>query len=261
MLSAGAYEFIAVESNMEDCEAFDIVIADHRRAAEVASICEASKKLFGVIMVGGKTQADVVFPDDPQDRELRLASDLLFKIVRLRRERVASQQTQQMLTELAELDALTGVANRRAWDSELARRMNHERSGDGKLCVALLDLDHFKEINAAQGYATADLVLQRVATALKTSVRANDFVARIGGDEFGILLSNVTAEQARVVVDRIRESVTAATSSVGEFAVTATAGLAIRTTSTGSQDLFDLADRCLRQGKADGRNRTIASND
>jgi diguanylate cyclase (GGDEF)-like protein len=236
----------------------DIVITDLIHPPETRQSSQLARDLHGVIAIGVEMPADVTFSEPPSARELRLACDLLYKIVQLRRERAASLHTQKALTEMAELDALTGVANRRAWDAELARRMT-QPSGDTALCLALFDVDHFKEVNTLHGYAAADKVLQQVGNAIKASVRSHDFVARIGGDEFGVLLSYKAADRAERIVERIRASIESSLKRAGVIVVTATAGLAVRGPDDDAEKLFAAADANLRHGKAAGRNQTIAS--
>ncbi|HUG69223.1 MAG TPA: GGDEF domain-containing protein [Pirellulaceae bacterium] len=236
----------------------DIVVTDFARQHESSPTCELARDHYGLIAIGVELPADVAFSETPTERELRLACDLLYKIVQLRRERAASQHTHRLLTEIAELDALTGVANRRAWDAELARRMT-QLDGDATICLALLDLDHFKDVNTLYGYAAADKVLQQVGNALKASVRSEDFVARIGGDEFGVLLSGISADRAETIVERIRTSIEPSLKRAGVTVVSVTAGLAVRQPDEDAEELFAAADANLRHGKAAGRNRTIAS--
>jgi diguanylate cyclase (GGDEF)-like protein len=234
----------------------DIVVTDGHQTLEAAAFQQPPAAIHGVITIGAGA-GDVVFAEDPTDRELQLACDLLFQLVLLRRERAASQQRQQLLAELAELDGLTGIPNRRAWDAELARRMSSGSAADTNLCLALFDLDHFKAVNTRHGYPAADKVLQLVASTLKAGTRGDDFVARIGGDEFGVLLANLSAERAELVVERIRASVEPALEQSGLAVVTATAGLALRQPVHNAETLFAAADINLRQGKSAGRNRTI----
>jgi diguanylate cyclase len=258
LLSGSNYKVLSGSDLTANDPLGDIVITDIPRQRESHPACDPLCDLHGVIAIGVELPADVAFSAAPTERELRLACDLLFQIVQLRREREASQRTQESLTELAELDALTGVANRRAWDAELARRMM-DLDDDATLCLALLDVDHFKDVNTLHGYAVADQVLQQVGNALKSSVRSEDFVARIGGDEFGVLLSSVGADRAEAVVERIRASIEPSLKRASVTVVTATAGLAVRHPGQDAEELFAAADANLRNGKAAGRNRTVAS--
>lgn len=237
----------------------DIVITDSQCRLEDSPSRKLPREVYGVIGIGAEFPADVVLSDNPTERELQLACGLLYEIVQLRREREASQQTRQLLTQMAELDGLTGLANRRAWDAELAERMNRVDDADSTLCLALFDLDHFKDVNTAHGYAAADKVLQQAANALQAGVRSGDFVARIGGDEFGVLLSNIAANRAAAVVERIRARIESSLERTGLIVVTATAGVAIRQHNVDAETLFAVADANLRHGKSAGRNQTVAS--
>lgn len=258
LLAGTNCEILGDSDPAADTPVCDIVVTNLVRKRETGRSCELTGGFHGVIAIGVELSADVTFSETPTERELRLACDLLYRIVQLRRERAASQHTQQVLTEMAELDALTGVANRRAWDAELARRMS-QPSGDAALCLALFDLDHFKEVNTLHGYAIADRVLQQVGSTIKQSVRSHDFVARIGGDEFGVLLSYNAADRAERIVERIRASIEPSLKRAGVIVVTATAGLAVRGPGDDTEKLFAAADANLRHGKAAGRNQTIAS--
>lgn len=259
LLSAVNCRVVADADPVTDGSLADIVITDSPSPLADSPSWKMPTNIHGVIGIGAEFPADVVLSDAPTERELQLACGLLYEIVQLRREREASRQTQQLLTEMAELDGLTGIANRRAWDAELARRLKRADQGASSLCLALFDLDHFKEVNTTHGYAVADKVLQQAGNSLRASLRAEDFVARIGGDEFGVVLSNISAEHAEAVVERIRVSIGISLERVGLVVVTATAGLAVWQQGHEVEMLFAAADASLRQGKAAGRNRTVAS--
>ena len=107
--------------------------------------------------------------------------------------------------DLSLTDALTGVSNRRAFDRELALLTSGGRTGEFALCV--VDLDNFKQINTMYGHAGGDELLHAAAAELVRAVRADDFVARIGGDEFAIILPRTGAHDARAIADRCVASV------------------------------------------------------
>ncbi len=111
------------------------------------------------------------------------------------------------LVELSSRDALTGLANRRAFDLALAREIDRvARSGEPALLLAL-DIDHFKRVNDNWGHAAGDHVLRAVASALIDSVRPMDLVARIGGEEFAIILPNCASAFGETVAERVRRRV------------------------------------------------------
>jgi diguanylate cyclase (GGDEF)-like protein len=111
------------------------------------------------------------------------------------------------LVELSSRDALTGLANRRAFDLALAREIDRvARSGEPALLLAL-DIDYFKRINDSWGHAAGDQVLRAVAAALIDSVRPMDLVARVGGEEFAIILPNCAVAFGETVAERVRRRV------------------------------------------------------
>jgi diguanylate cyclase len=111
------------------------------------------------------------------------------------------------LCELSSRDPLTGLANRRSFDVALAREIDRvARSGEPALLL-VLDIDHFKKVNDTYGHGAGDLVLKAVAGALMESVRPMDFVARVGGEEFAVLLPNCPSAFGETVAERIRRRV------------------------------------------------------
>ena len=111
------------------------------------------------------------------------------------------------LVDLSSRDALTGLANRRAFDLALAREIDRvARSGEPALLLAL-DIDHFKKVNDRWGHAAGDEVIKAVAMALLDSVRPMDLVARVGGEEFAIILPNCASAFGETVAERVRRRV------------------------------------------------------
>jgi len=111
------------------------------------------------------------------------------------------------LVDLSSRDPLTGLANRRSFDFALAREVDRvARSGEPALLLAL-DIDHFKRINDTHGHAAGDLVLKAVANALVETVRPMDLVARVGGEEFAIILPNCASAFGETVAERLRRRV------------------------------------------------------
>ncbi len=111
------------------------------------------------------------------------------------------------LVELSSRDALTGLANRRAFDVALEREIDRvARSGEPALLLAL-DIDHFKRVNDTYGHNAGDQVIKAVASALIDSVRPMDLVARVGGEEFAIILPNCQTAFGETVAERVRRRV------------------------------------------------------
>ena len=210
-----------------------------------------------MIQVGGDGPADVRLSANCTAEELQLACRLLGEVVRLRRLQRQSAETHRELAQAALTDPLTGLANRRAWDQELARRLTEAASGR-RLCLAVLDLDQFKEINDTQGHAAGDRVLQAVGHSLQKHLRQGDFVARLGGDEFGLLLWVPGEAEAAAIVERVRSRVAEAAGAQGAVKITASAGFALSGGCPGA-DTCRVAvpgGRCgVDRGKTRGKDR------
>ena len=109
------------------------------------------------------------------------------------------------LETVARTDDLTGLANRRAWDEHLPRELSRAGRDGQPLCVAMLDLDRFKEYNDERGHQAGDRLLKQVSGAWREMLRPSDMLARYGGEEFGLVLPNCPIEKGVEVVERLRE--------------------------------------------------------
>ncbi|MGZ4184491.1 MAG: diguanylate cyclase domain-containing protein [Solirubrobacteraceae bacterium] len=147
------------------------------------------------------------------------------------------------LYDAAQTDALTGLPNRRAWDAQLKRSLSEDR----QIAIAMLDFDHFKEFNDTYGHPAGDRLLKEAAAAWRDQLRAGDLLARIGGEEFALMLVDCELATATEVVERLRASMPQAR--------TCSAGLAVRGDGESAEAVIARADRALYQAKADGRNR------
>jgi diguanylate cyclase (GGDEF)-like protein len=151
------------------------------------------------------------------------------------------------LADEAHTDALTGLPNRRAWDSALARAF----ASSSSITLAMLDLDNFKEFNDTHGHPAGDRLLQQIAAAWREHVRGGDLLARLGGEEFGLLICDVPPDTACEVVERLRACVPEGR--------TASAGVAVRDGDELADSLLGRADAALYEAKALGRDRTQVS--
>jgi diguanylate cyclase (GGDEF)-like protein len=155
----------------------------------------------------------------------------------------------------AERDPLTGVLNRRGFARELTRAAAYVRRYGGNAALIYLDLDRFKPVNDRNGHAAGDAVLKAVAAALTGSVRASDAVARIGGDEFAVLLWNLSAQAARNKADALERAIAATSVTWGEHTLTVgvTAGIAELVADTNVDDLVAHADAAMYARKRKAR--------
>jgi diguanylate cyclase len=155
------------------------------------------------------------------------------------------------LEGLARTDALTGIPNRRVWDEELPRELERARRSGSQVCVAMLDLDHFKLYNDRYGHLAGDQMLKEAVAAWSAQVRSTDLLARYGGEEFGVLLPSCPLRDALQVVDRLRLAT--------PTAVTCSVGLAVWDFRESALELIGRADQALYAAKADGRNRSVTA--
>lgn len=162
---------------------------------------------------------------------------------------------------LATRDALTGVLNRRAFDALLAGESDRARRLGRPLAMVVLDLDHFKKINDTHGHPAGDAVLATVARVLESEVRSIDKVARIGGEEFAVLLMEMDADGGFAVAKRLVTAVRGRPVVVNggsPLAVTISAGVAALPVHGGTDGEFlAAADKALYTAKHDGRDRAV----
>jgi diguanylate cyclase (GGDEF)-like protein len=165
---------------------------------------------------------------------------------------IANSERQAQLARRASRDALTGLANHRSFherlESEAARALRHGRP----LALALVDVDWFKRLNERLGHDAGDRLLVKLAQMLGGLTRKGDLMARLGADEFGLLLPETDKRSAFIVLDRARQRM--ASGPLADFApVSFTAGICDLETSGGEGSLYRLADAALLWGKTNGR--------
>jgi diguanylate cyclase (GGDEF)-like protein len=152
---------------------------------------------------------------------------------------------------LAMTDALTGLMNRRALLEAGFRELALSHRNDTTLCVMLLDIDHFKNLNDAWGHTAGDQALQLFSSVLQETARNSDTVARYGGEEFCVLLPACSLESAAAFANRLRQR-------LGETSLRFSAGLSTcRPEETSIQAALARADAALYQAKNEGRDRVV----
>jgi diguanylate cyclase (GGDEF)-like protein len=194
-----------------------------------------------------------------QVEALRILSRQVITQLELRRSLAALAAANDQLTRLSMTDALTGVANRRAFNErieiEVARA---QRTGD-PLSLVMFDLDHFKSYNQRHGHLGGDAALHQVGEIIKSSARPYDFAARYGGEEFAVILSKTPLAAALRVAERLRRAIAEGTRNLPE-PVTASMGAATLLAGATAQSLIAAADGALYDAKSAGRN-TVLSHD
>ncbi|GAA5314808.1 MAG: hypothetical protein AseanaTS_00120 [Candidatus Pelagadaptatus aseana] len=176
---------------------------------------------------------------------------------------LALQLANEKAIELANTDFLTGVHNRRFFYKQAERIFNEHDRYNNNLSLILIDLDHFKRVNDQYGHAVGDEVLVAVSSLLKNMTRNTDVLARIGGEEFAILLPQTSMEDAFTQGERLRHATQQLSiqSDTHTVSITLSLGIADRNSDIKSfDDLFNLADIALYQAKHRGRNQLVISN-
>jgi diguanylate cyclase (GGDEF)-like protein len=178
--------------------------------------------------------------------------------IALHRSLHALHLTQQDLLHQAETDGLTGLMNRRALFEQAQREFERARRFGRPMAVLLLDIDHFKRLNDSQGHATGDRVLSGCAELWRSTLRAQDLLGRVGGEEFCTVLPETSPEEAAQVAERLRAATAerAFTGRDGHCAVSVSIGWSSLTSDDQSwSEVLDRADRAVYVAKASGRNR------
>ncbi len=165
------------------------------------------------------------------------------------------------LRQLASTDVLTGAASRRAFGEDGANAVALSRRHGNPLSCIAIDLDHFKRINDTYGHAAGDRVLAAAADAIRRSLRQSDSFARIGGEEFAILLPHTGRAGAMDVAEKLREKIEAVTVEVGAVTIGITASFGVAELDGETADIDALlarADTALYEAKSTGRNKCVA---
>lgn len=170
------------------------------------------------------------------------------------------------LSEMSTTDALTRLRNRKFFDDRLAEDWRSCQRHGLPVCVFMIDLDHFKQINDTYGHPFGDLCLQRAADVLRARLqRSTDTVARYGGEEFVVLLPGTAGADTLALAQDIVRSVAAATveHDSGPVRLTCSIGVAALVPDTGNrkETLLEQADKALYEAKAAGRNRVVLYRD
>ncbi len=197
-----------------------------------------------------------------EDEASAVRLDLEQSLHKLRRVQAELVKSNERLTVMAETDPLTGVMNRRKFldhaRHEFARSQRYGRD----MALIMVDIDHFKKLNDTWGHLAGDTALMRTAERLSSSVRSLDFVGRLGGEEFAILLPETPGAAAIALAERLRRVVAEISlpEEHGTIALTASFGVSAR--ETGDKELLNIlarADRALYAAKRGGRNQVATA--
>jgi diguanylate cyclase (GGDEF)-like protein len=216
----------------------------------LAAPIRTEQGMIGAIVLSRRDRA--AWPD--------AARRLLFGAVRETATALERANSLREAATQASTDALTGLPNRRYFDEFCGLLARRRRAGDA-VAALMIDIDHFKRLNESYGHPVGDVVLRRVAGAIAATVRDEDVPARVGGEEFAVLLRNPGPDVALEVGERVRRAVRSLDlSDQGVGTVSVSVGVA---NTIGADepipDLVERADQALRKAKRAGRDRVIAA--
>jgi diguanylate cyclase (GGDEF)-like protein len=203
--------------------------------------------------------------DDYMSKKTSTAQ-LLARLRTAQRILALEQSLKEALAEKRRLtmtDALTGAPNRRYFQRRLSRELERVRRFGGELCILSLDIDRFKQINDRYGHASGDAVLQEFVRRIGQCLPRNtDWCARMGGEEFVVVLEETNLAGAKMIAERLREAIAGAPvrTRAGMISVTVSIGVSGLESATDRREinvdsLMQVADACLYASKEDGRNR------
>lgn len=177
------------------------------------------------------------------------------------RNRRAVEAATAELARLSRTDALTGLANRGHFDAALRLEVERSARHGHPLTLAVLDLDRFKAVNDVHGHVVGDHVLRRTAAALTRTSRVHDLAARIGGEEFALILPDTDVAGGYALAERARAAIgsTPGATGGGDVVVAASAGVAQLAPGEDAEHLYARADAALYAAKRAGRDRTIVA--
>jgi diguanylate cyclase (GGDEF)-like protein len=177
------------------------------------------------------------------------------------RAQIDLEEKNRQLDELSRTDPLTELSNRREAVAILEYECARSLRASDRFAIALVDIDHFKSINDDYGHDTGDRVLRELALLLRSSLRAQDSIARWGGEEFLMILPQTGTDGARTVAEKVRQAVAERIHQCGDasFSVTVTIGIAIYDHDASLEQVIRDADESLYRGKDCGRNQVCCS--
>lgn len=173
---------------------------------------------------------------------------------------VSASHNETTLQNMANTDALTLLPNRRAFRNSLQRELKRSQRQSSLTAVAIIDVDFFKTINDTYGHDQGDAVLQKLAQLLLQQSRGGDTVARVGGEEFAVLMPNTSLTHALTVVERMREHACQASFGLAQLDLHITISVGLTTFHAGMEEkaVLKTADTALYEAKNTGRNRVVA---
>jgi two-component system cell cycle response regulator len=254
-------------------EQFDLIILDHilNDGTSIEFLKNIDKEGMGIPVIvvtghGDEMIASQVIQMGAYEYlpKSRINTESLSRVInntleraRLRRD---VKRAQTKMTEMSTVDELTGLHNRRYFIEALEGEFERANRYEAEMALVMLDLDYFKKVNDTYGHPTGDMVLSGVGGILNKYVRRSDIACRYGGEEFAVILPNLSKESIFSAYERFRELVSKQSYEhvSAQIHVTVSIGIAFSNDAESSDDLLTHADQALYQAKDSGRNRVVA---
>ncbi len=251
---------------------FDMIFLDHllNDGTSIDFLREAEKEGIEtpVIVISGQGDEMLVsqviqlgaYEYLPKNRiNLESVSRVINNTLERARLRNDVKKAQAKMAEMSTVDELTKLHNRRYFIEALEGEFERASRYEIEMALIMVDLDHFKKINDTYGHPSGDMVLSEIGGILKKHVRRNDIACRYGGEEFAVILSNVSRENIYAAYDRFREMVSEHLFEYesNQFHITVSIGIAFSNNAESANDLLSQADQALYQAKDTGRNKTV----
>ncbi|HWJ95085.1 MAG TPA: GGDEF domain-containing protein, partial [Telluria sp.] len=224
------------------------------RVSGAGSIAELNEVLDAILRETRAVQAEVA---ESRDRMLAAHREVQEAEARIQ----ALENELREMSEQVRHDALTGALNRRGLDEVFEREIARAERNGKPLCVALLDVDNFKRLNDTYGHAAGDDALKHLSGVVKDTLRSMDAVARMGGEEFLIVLPETTVESAAQTMTRLQRELTKHffLHDNEKLLITFSAGVALRRPGDDQATLVRRADQAMYQAKHTGKNRVVVA--
>ena len=185
---------------------------------------------------------------------------LIYDVTEFASSKRALERANEQLAKLSMTDRLTGLLNRGTWENLVDAEYERYRRYGQATSLVMFDIDHFKPVNDNYGHLAGDEVIRHTAQTTRNNIRQSDSAGRYGGEEFGIILPETDAENARLICERIRESIEKSTveTSAGNITYTISMGIAQLTDEPENyMQWMQKADEALYAAKEGGRNRVV----
>lgn len=248
----------AAHRSRYDVVLLDLGLPDSTGTEGIVRLKACSPNMPIVVLTGDDRHDTAIAAIDSGAQDYLPKQHLVVKLLtRMTRHSIARHRTLMQAQSEALIDGLTGLANRRGCDAEIDRRLSDFKRLGHPFCVALIDIDHFKQFNDRWGHETGDQVIQAVANVLADTTRDFAHVARYGGEEFVITFPQIQMPAARHSVMRCQRAVSNLVVGEQQLQTTVSIGYAEVTEHDDWRSLFARTDEALYAAKRSGRNRCM----